>query len=66
VFDGVYKILNEFFYAYYLAVFKNKPNNYFLSFFIKFNVDFPIANKVIKRSTIGLPLALPGYFPETK
>jgi len=29
-------------------------------------VDLPIESKVMNMSTIGLPLALPGYFPETK
>jgi hypothetical protein len=29
-------------------------------------VDLPIDNKVMNKSTMGLPLALPGYFPETK
>jgi hypothetical protein len=28
-------------------------------------VDFPIESKVMKRSTMGLPLALPGYLEET-
>jgi hypothetical protein len=37
----------------------------FLSFLSSRIVDLPIDRRVMKRSTMGLPLALPGYLDET-
>ena len=38
----------------------------FLSFLRALTVDLPIERRVMKRSTIGAALALPGYFFETE
>jgi hypothetical protein len=43
-----------------------REKHYFLYFFSYLIVDLPIDRRVINKSTIGLPLALPGYFEETK
>lgn len=65
VFASVFSTLNLWESANVFDFYNMYVKFYFLSFFNFLIALFPIDNRVKNKSTIGLPEARPGYFPET-